>query len=319
MNKISTVFFATPDIALKSFQSLIDDENFLVKALVTQPSKPTGRGKKIVSSKIKDFAIQNNIEIIEPIKLSADDEAIKRLKELNADFFVTFAYGQILSREILEIPKFETINLHASLLPKYRGASPIAECLLNGDKSTGVTTMITVYELDAGDICIQKEIELTPETNYIELSDKISEISPEIIKKTLKGLYDGSIKPIPQDNSQATFTKKILKKDKELDFNEKSEVIHNKIRAMAYVNTTHFTFMGKVIKVLASNQTDGDNKKEAGVVLDVNKNGVIINCMEGAVLIKEVKPEGKNNMSAYSWSLGSKIKIGDKIRCIQEV
>lgn len=317
-NKISLVFFATPDIALNSFISLINDNDFEVKALVTQPPRPNGRGKKIVDSRIKTEAIKNNIQVFEPSKISKDEEVIKKLEEIKPDFFVTFAFGQILSQKVLDIPKFETINLHASLLPKYRGANPICECLLNGDEKTGVTTMVTVLELDAGDICLCEEIELSKDTNYKSLSEKISNISPDLIKKTLKGLYNKTLLPVKQDKNFATFTKKTEKKDKNLSFETEAETVHNKIRALCEVNTTHFVFNGKIIKVFKSSVVKSEGEKMAGEVLSVDKNGVLIGCMKDAVLIEEVKPEGKKLMSAYDWSLGSKIKKGDIISCRQE-
>lgn len=318
MRKISLAYFASPDIALNSFTSLINDDEFEVKALVTQPSRPSGRGKKILDSKIKLEAIKNNIPVFEPARLSKDEEVIKRLKEISPDFFVTFAFGQILNQEVLNIPKFETINLHASLLPKYRGANPICECLLNGDKKTGVTTMITVLELDAGDICLTEEIELDNNTNYEILSKKISDVSPELIKRTLKGLYSKTLSPIKQNDSCATYTKKTEKKDKALNFEYDACTVHNKIRALCGANTTHFHYNGKLVKVFESKQVEYKMSKTPGEVLDINKNGILIGCLNDAVLIETVKPEGKNLMSAYSWSLGSKIQKGDIISCPPE-
>ena len=316
-NKISLVYFATPDIAVESFLSLINDPCFEVKALVTQPPRPNGRGKKIKDSKIKEEAIKNNIPVLEPVRISKDEEIIEKLKELNPDFFVTFAFGQILSQRVLDIPKFETINLHASLLPKYRGANPICECLLNGDKKTGVTTMITVLELDAGDICLTKEIELTDDTNYLTLTNNISKVSPDIIKETLKGLYNKTLTPTKQNACNVTFTKKMTKEDKILNFENDANLIHNKIRAMCGINTTHFVFNDKLIKVFKSKTVEYKMQKTPGEVLDVTKDGVLIGCINNAILIEEVKPEGKNLMSAYNWSLGSKIKKGDIISCTQ--
>ncbi|MCD8024588.1 MAG: methionyl-tRNA formyltransferase [Candidatus Gastranaerophilales bacterium] len=317
MNKISLVFFATPDIALNSFLSLVNDSDFEVKALVTRAPKPANRGKKIKNSKIKEQAVLHNIPVIEPVKLSCDENAISLLEKISPDFFVTFAYGQILTEKILNIPKYETINLHASLLPKYRGANPICECLLNGDKKTGITTMITVLELDAGDICLTKEIDLDSDTNYETLAEKISAFSPNLIKETLKGLYSGTIKPYEQNDAFATFTKKMKKEDKFLNFSCPAETVHNKIRAFCGVNTAHFVFKGKLIKVLKSTPVECSQSKTIGEVLSVDKKGVLIACSKNAILVKSVKPEGKNTMSAYDWSLGSKIKKGDII-CTQE-
>ena len=318
MNKISLVFFATPDIALNSFKSLIADDLFEVKALVTQPPRPNGRGKKIIDSKIKLEAIKNNIPVFEPEKISKDELVIEELKKINPDFFVTFAFGQILNQKVLDIPKFETINLHASLLPKYRGANPICECLLNGDKKTGVTTMVTVLELDAGDICLTKEIDLDINCNFENLHNQISDISPNLIKETLYGLYNKTLKPTPQDHSNATFTKKTQKSDKILDFSIDACSVHNKIRGLCGINTTHFVFNGKLVKVFKSNLIEKEHSNLAGEVLDVSKNGVLIACKNNAILIEKVKPEGKNLMSAYDWSLGSKVKTGDIIECKTE-
>ncbi len=315
MNKINVVFFATPDIALNSFKSLLDDNAFNVSALVTQPARPKGRGKKIIDSPIKKEAIERNIPVFEPVKVSKDDEVLEKIKSLNPDFFVTFAFGQILSQKVLDIPKFYTINLHASLLPKYRGANPICECLLRGDDKTGVTTMITVLELDAGDICLTKEIKLDEQTDYPILCDKISNISPSLIKETLIGLYEHKIQPVKQNACEATFTKKMTNDDKILNFNCPSSVIHNKIRAYCGINTTHFQFNGKLIKVLKSKSVECDLPKEAGEVLNISKQGILIGCSTNAVLITKVKPEGKKEMSAYDWSLGAKINKGDVIKC----
>ena len=317
-NKISLVFFAVPDIAINSFLSLINDSDFEVKALVTSIPKPKDRGKKIKDLKIKKEAIKNNVPVFESLKISKDDELIKKLTLLKPDFFVTFAFGQILSQKILDIPRFETINLHASLLPKYRGANPICECLLNGDKKTGVTTMVTIMELDAGDICLTKEIQLDENTNYISLVNQISEISPSLIKETLKGIYNKTLVPVCQNSHNATFTKKITKKDKVLNFEYNAHAIHNKIRAMCGINTTHFIFNNRLIKVLNSEPVECGIKKIPGEVLEINKKGILIGCASDAILIKEVKPEGKKSMSAYNWSLGSKIKKGDIISCQQE-
>lgn len=315
MNKISLVFFATPDIALNSFKSLLEDDLFEVKALVTQPPRPNGRGKKLIDSKIKLEAIKNNIKIYEPERISKDDFVIEELKKLKPDFFVTFAFGQILNQKVLDIPNFETINLHASLLPKYRGANPICECLLNGDKKTGVTTMITVLELDAGDICLTKEIDLDIDCNFEKLHNEISDISPNLIKETLIGLYNKTLKPIEQKHNEATFTKKTQKSDKILDFSIEAYDVHNKIRGLCGINTTHFVYNDKLIKVFKSKFIENNHNKASGEVIEVDKNGVLIACKNNAVLIETVKPEGKNLMSAFDWSLGSKIKKGDVIKC----
>ena len=312
---IKVVFFGSPDIAIPSFEALLSLEEFEVKALVTQPPKPSKRGKKIVDSNIKKAALSAGIDVLEPVKLSKEPEIIEKLKSYNADFFVTFAFGQILSQEVLDIPKFHTVNLHASLLPKYRGANPICAALMSGDEVTGITTMITVLELDAGDICLTDKIQLDFDTDFIKLSDEISKKSPDLIIKTLKGLHDGSIEPCPQDCDRATFTKKIKKEEKELSFENQKSDIHNKVRAFCGVNTCHFLYNDKIVKVLKTDFCDstGCDNYKPGEVISVSKDGVRVKCADGAIMIKTVKPEGKGEMTAYAWSLGSKIKCGDRI------
>lgn len=312
MEKIKIAFFATPDIALNSFKYFINSQDFEVLALVTQPPKPACRGKKVIERKIKTIALQNNIEVFEPQKISKEEENIEKLKKLNLDFFVTFAFGQILSQEVIDIPKHGTINLHASLLPKYRGANPICEAILNGDKKTGITTMKTVLELDAGDICLQEEIELDEKINVIELMEKISDLSPSLLDKTLKGLINGEIKPMAQDSANATFTKKLKKEDKELDWNSNATALHNKIRAMHTINTCHAKFNSKLVKILETKVVKSDKKADCGKIVEVSKEGVCVQCGQDILMLLTLKPEGKGEMSAYSWSLGSKIKVGDE-------
>lgn len=304
-------FFATPDIALESFKYFINSDEYEVCALVTQPPRPSCRGRKIIQSKIKTLAVESGIEVFEPYKISKEPEIIEKLKAMECDFFVTFAFGQILSQEVIDIPKYATINLHASLLPCYRGANPICEAILNGDKKTGITTMKTVLELDAGDICLQEEINLDDDITTPELMQKISALSPILLDKTLKGLYFGTLKPIPQDGTKATFTKKITKDEKNIDWHKDAKKIHDKIRAMNTINTCHTSFGGKIIKILKTKVVDMDKKVKCGEVISVNKDGICVGCADKAVLLLSVKPEGKGEMSAYNWSLGVKIKTGD--------
>src|SRR5574344_243193 len=195
---IKVVFFATPDIAIKSLDLLQNSSEFDVQAIVCQPDRPSGRGHKILPPPVKSYAIEHKIEVLQPKSIRKEPDIINRLKELAPDFFVTFAFGQILSQEVLDIPKFETINLHASLLPKYRGANMIQRAIINGDKETGICTMITEAGLDCGDICLREKIQINCEMNFEQLHDVIADDSPELISKTLKQLYEGKLVSIPQ-------------------------------------------------------------------------------------------------------------------------
>ena len=308
------VFFATPDIAINSFKYFINSSEYEVSALVTQKAKPQNRGKKIVERNITKIAKENSIPVFEPEKISSDVEIIKKLKALEADFFVTFAFGQILSQEVIDIPKFSTINLHASLLPQYRGANPIAQSIIEGNNITGITTMKTVLELDKGDICLQEKIEIPINMNVIELMEKISYLSPNLLDKTLKGLFDNTLKPTPQDETKATFTKKIRKEEKIIDWNNENINLHNKIRGMYQINTPHTTFNNKIIKILKTEIINKEYNAQNGEIVEILKDGIIVKCAYGAIKILKVKPEGKNEMLSSDWIRGARIKTGDKFQ-----
>ncbi len=303
------VFAATPDIALKSFKYFIDKPEYDVLALITQKAKNQNRGKKIVERNITKMAKENNIAVFEPDKISKDIEVIEKLKALKPDFIITFAFGQILSQEVIDIPKFGIINLHASLLPKYRGANPISQAIMDGCSYSGVTTMKTALELDAGDICLQEKIEITPDMNVIELMEKISDISPKLLDETLKGLYNSTLIPTKQNNDEATFTKKIKKEQKQIDWSMSALDLHNKIRAMYKINTNHATYNSKLIQVLKTKPVEV-NDGETGEVTNVAKDGIVVKCLKDSIKIITVKPEGKGEMSAYDWANGARIKKG---------
>ena len=307
---IKIVFFATPNIAIDSFNFFINSPDYDVLALVTQKAKAQNRGKKIVEREITKIAKNNNIEIFEPDKISKEPEIIEKLKEKKPDFFVTFAFGQILSQEVIDVPKYATINLHASLLPEYRGANPIASAIIDGKEETGITTMKTVLELDAGDICLQEKIKITPEMNVVELMDKISKLSPSLLDKTLKGLFDNTLITMPQDNTKATFTKKLKKEEKEIIWHDSAQNIHNKIRGMYQINTNQTTYKNKIIKILKTEIIKKDNGT-AGEILEISKNGIIVKCEKDALNIITVKPEGKSEMKAFDWANGARIQKGE--------
>lgn len=309
-NKIKIIFLATPDIALESFKYFINSPDYCVCALVSQKAKAQNRGKKIIERNITKLAKENNIPVFEPDKISKEKDIIEKLKSYNPDFLITFAFGQILSQEVIDIAKYATINLHASLLPLYRGANPICQAIMDGCSKTGITTMKTVLELDAGDICLQKEIDITPEMNVVELMNIISLESPLLLDKTLKGLYEGNLKPIKQDSSKATFTKKIKKEEKIIDWSMDAQKLHDKIRAMYQINTNHTTFNNKIIKILKT-QVVPYQSNNIGTIVKIEKDGIVAECKNNALKIITLKPEGKSEMNATDWVRGTRVKVGD--------
>ena len=301
---IKIIFFGTPQIALKSLEYLYNSENIEVSAVVTQPDKPAGRGHKLTMSPIKEFAINHSIPVFHPKSIRKELEIQEELKKLNPDFFVTFAFGQILSQEVLDIPKFETINLHASLLPKYRGANPIQRAIINGDKETGICTMITELGLDCGDVCKKITIPISEEMNCEELCEEISEKSPKLIEETLLGLFNHTIKPEKQCEEGVCMANKLNKEETEINFERPANEIHNLVRGIYKSPSAYFKHNGKIIKVMKTCVCEG--KGTPGEFVEVTKEGIKVACGKNCIMLIKVKPEGKGEMPARDWYNGLK-------------
>ena len=307
MKKIKVVFFGTPVIALKSLEYLYNSEKIEVLSVVTQPDKPAGRGHKICMSPIKDFALTKNLPVFQPKSIRKEPEIQEELKKLEPDFFVTFAFGQILSQDVLDIPKYHTINLHASLLPKYRGANPIQRAIINGDKQTGICTMITELGLDCGDVCLKKVIDIPEDMTCVDLFEKISEASPELIEKTLIGLIDGSITPVKQSENGVCMAGKLTKEETLINWNNSADDIHNLVRGIYKFPGAYFMHDGKIIKVMATKVVKSPKSHGAcGEFCSVSKDGIEVACADCNLLLIRVKPEGKGEMSARDWYNGLK-------------
>lgn len=307
---INIVFFGTPDIGLPSLEHFYNSDKFNVQAVVTQPDKPSGRGHKLTPSPIKKFALEHDIKIFQPKSIRKEPEIIEALKELKPDFFVTFAFGQILSQEVLDIPKYETINLHVSLLPKYRGANPIQRAIINGDKKTGICTMITELGLDCGDICMKFPIEITKNMNCVELFELCASNSPELLEKTLIGIKDGTLKPTPQCEDGVCFADKLKKEECKIDWTKSADEIHNLVRGVYKCPGAFFEYNGKIIKVLETEpiETTNDNGVQIGEFANFSKQGIDVKTGNGYLRLIKIKPEGKGEMLARDWANGIKQK-----------
>lgn len=304
MDKISIVYFGTPDIGLKSLEHFYNSEKFEVLAVVTQPDKPSGRGNKLTPSPIKIFAAEHNLPIFQPKSIRKEPEIINALKNLNPDFFVTFAFGQILSQEVLDIPKYETINLHVSLLPKYRGANPIQRAIINGDTKTGICTMITELGLDCGDICMTDPIEITPNMNCVELFEICASHSPELLEKTLIGIKDGTLKPKKQCEDGVCFADKLKKEECEIDWTKSAQNIHNLVRGVYKCPGAFFKYQDKVIKVMETEPLNETSNGKTGDFVKISKSGIDVKTGDGILRLIKVKPEGKGEMLARDWANG---------------
>ena len=301
---INIVFFGTPAIALKSLEYLYNSDKINVLAVVTQPDKPAGRGHKLSMSPIKQFALEKNLPVFQPKSIRKEPDIQNELIKLNPDFFVTFAFGQILSQEVLDIPKYETINLHASLLPKYRGANPIQRAIINGDKETGICTMITELGLDCGDVCLREVIQIPDNMTCVDLFEQISEKSPELIEKTLIGLVDKSITPQKQSEDGVCMANKLTKEETLIDWTKSAQDIHNLVRGIYKFPSAYFIHNGKIIKILETQVEKGSGV--CGEFVKISKDGILVGCGKDCILLVKVKPEGKGEMFARDWANGLK-------------
>ena len=304
---------ATPEIAVNCLQKLLNFNDVNIQAVVTQPDRPSGRGNKLTPPPVKEFALAHNIEVFQTDALKNDEELKDKLRSLKPDFFITFAFGQLLTEEILSIPQIATVNLHASLLPQYRGANPIQRAIYDGKEETGITTMITVLALDAGDICLQEKIKITPDMTDKELMQIISDKAPFIMYPTIKQLYNKVLTPQKQDETKVTIAKKFKKEDAVLDWTKTAQQIHDHVRSMTTWPVACTSINGKNIKVLSTTVLNNDTENEnEGEIVNISKNGIEVAAKKGILLIKEIKPEGKPKMDAYAWTNGAKLKTGDR-------
>lgn len=307
---INIVFFGTPVIALKSLEYLYNSDKINVLAVVTQPDKPAGRGHKLSMSPIKQFALDKGLPVFQPKSIRKESEIQEELKKLNPDFFVTFAFGQILSQDVLDIPKYETINLHASLLPKYRGANPIQRAIINGDKETGICTMITELGLDCGDVCMREVIQIPDDMTCVDLFEKISDSSPVLIENTLLGLVENSIIPEKQCEDGVCMANKLTKEETLIDWSKPAKEIHNLVRGIYKFPSAYFLYNGKIIKVLETRVVDGVG--ECGEFVKVTKDGIVVGCGKDCILLVKIKPEGKGEMFASDWANGQRVTCSSK-------
>lgn len=309
---INIVYMGTPEIAVETLCDLVKRPEINILAVITPPDKPQGRKMVITPPPVKIAAVENNITVFQTKSIRKDEDLINKLRDLKPDFFITFAFGQILSQEVLDIPKFGTVNVHASLLPKYRGANPIQHAIVNGDKITGITTMLTSLGMDEGDICLKEEIEISDNMTDLELREKIEVKAPYILYETLKGLYNKTLMPIKQDSDEATYAGKFTKEDCKIDFNDNAINIHNKVRGL-YSMGCFFEYNGKRIKVLETFVDKVSANIGAGVVCGVNKQGISVGTKDDCILLKQIQPESKNKMPSSAWNNSAQLKIGDFI------
>ncbi|CDI49310.1 methionyl-tRNA formyltransferase [Clostridium tetani] len=302
------VFMGTPEFAVPSLERLIKE--FGVKAVFTQPDRPKGRGKKLSMSPIKEVALRENIKILQPQKLRDDREAIEFLRKLSPDFIIVVAYGQILSKEILDIPKYGCINLHASLLPKYRGAAPINWAIINGEKFSGNTTMFMDVGLDTGDMLLKDEFKIEDNTTAGELHNKLMESGGELLVKTINGLVEDSIEPEKQKDEESCYASMLDKKMAKINWNLESEDIKNLIRGLNPWPLAYTYYKGTMMKIYEAEIIDKKEDFLPGFIIDVSKEGIKVATKDGILLLKKIQFPSKKPMYIEEYIRGNEIEKG---------
>lgn len=295
------VFFGTPEIAATTLKALYDS-NIEIEAVVTQPDKAVGRKKALTPPAVKVTAEELGIKVIQP---KSKKQLKKLVKEIKVDFFVVIAFGMILTEEILEIPKHGAINIHASLLPKYRGASPIQESLLNGDKETGISIMRMDEELDHGPIYLIRKIDIAPEDNIISLTEKLSKLSTLITPLILTDILEDQLTPIPQNHEKASYCKKIDKEDGQIDWGKSAKEICDMIKAYTPWPSAYTNFQGKKIKILEAKEYNETSEYPPGTFFSTEKT-LKISTGKGIIAPSKVQLEGKKEMDAHTFLNGYK-------------
>ena len=301
------VFLGTPDFAVKPLEAIINSRHEVL-AVVTQPDKPVGRKGIITPCDVKVFAQSKGVKTLSYNKIRL--EGVEDLKALNPDIMVTCAYGQILSKEILEIAKHGVINIHASLLPKYRGSAPIQWAIINGEKQTGVTIMQTDVGVDTGDIIKAVSLDILETETAGELFDRLSDLGAKTIVSVLDDIENGNITKTKQDESLATHVCMLKKEDGKLDFNKSTFDIINLIRGLKPWPIAFTYLKGKTLKVYSASQVDGSGKAGEVLFADV-KNGLIVATGDGAIKINELQLEGSKKMTARDFLVGNKLEKGE--------
>lgn len=303
------VFMGTPEFAVPCLRRLAESGHE-ISAVFTQPDRPKGRGYKMIPTPVKSAALEYNIPVYQPLSLRKGEDAensMKVLRDIAPELIVVTAYGQILPKEILELPEYGCINIHASLLPKYRGAAPINWVLLNGETETGVTSMQMSEGLDTGDMLIKRAVSIGENETYSELYSRLSEIGADVLMETIAGIESGTLVPEKQNDSDSCYSPMIKKEMSLLDFNKSAAEVHNVIRGV----TGFTTLGGKRLKIFASEISDSIALTEAGTIADSEK--FAVSCSDKVIIFNEIQLEGSKRMKTADFLRGRKLIKGEKL------
>ncbi|MBD8013809.1 MULTISPECIES: methionyl-tRNA formyltransferase [Planococcus] len=307
MTKI--VFMGTPAFSAPILRMLVE-EGYEVISVVTQPDRPVGRKKIMTATPVKEEAMRLGLPVYQPEKLKNPEE-LQHVLDLEADLIVTAAFGQILPSEILEAPKLGAINVHASLLPAYRGGAPIHQAIMDGQKETGVTIMYMVDRLDAGDIISQVVVPIEERDHTGSMFDKLSIAGRDLLKRTLPPIIAGTNERIPQDEQAVTYARNISREQERIDWSKPAAAIYNQVRGLHPWPVAYTTFNGANMKIWWAEKTSSNASGQAGKVVGLTEDSILVQTGEGVLAITELQPAGKKRMTAKEYLKGPKIQAGD--------
>lgn len=306
---MKVIYMGTPEFAVPAADAIYK-AGHKVLAVFTQPDKAKGRSGKLVFPPVKEWAVANKIDVYQPVKLR-EQENVSLIRKLDPDVIVVAAYGQILSKEILDIPKYGCVNIHASLLPKYRGAAPIARCIIEGETETGVTTMEMAEGLDTGDILEVAKTVIEDTDNADTLETKLARSGAGLILSTLNGLENGSITPVKQDDAKSTYAAKLSKDMGLMDFTKPAVELERLIRGLYPWPCAYTKIAEKSVKIYEATVSEASGNP--GEVIEVTKKSFTVACGEGSLVIRSLQPEGKGRMDAAAYLNGNKLTVGMKL------
>lgn len=305
------VFMGTPDFAVPSLEGLVEKHE--VVGVFTQPDRPKGRGQKLQMSPVKEVAVKYNIPVFQPERLRRDREALNIIKELLPDLIVVIAFGQILPKEVLEIPRLGCINVHASLLPKLRGAAPINWSIINGDKKTGITTMMMDEGLDTGDMLLKEEVEINEDETAGELHDRLMEIGSNLLMDTLKALEEGKLVREKQEDSKSTYAPMMRKELGRINWTENAEKIHGLIRGVTPWPGAFCFYKGATLKLWKTRKLNEESGMSPGTIVKVSKDSIEVACGKGKIAILELQEVGGKKLSISNYLNGHQIFVGETL------
>lgn len=307
----NVVFMGTPDFAVGSLKALLEAGQYHIQAVVTQPDRPKGRGQKMVETPVKTFALQHGLPVFQPLKVK-EAEFVQQLKAWQPDFIVVAAFGQFLTQEILDIPTYGCINVHASLLPKYRGAAPIQYAIIKGEKESGVTIMRMEKGMDTGAMYSRVVVPIDAEMNFARLHDELMEKGAELLTDTLPRIAEG-LQPEIQKESEATFATLLTKEMAKINWNRPAQEVHDRVRGFDPVPGA-FTYLpdGKLLKIWETRVTGNRTEALPGTVVSVTKKDFSVACRDGELRILTVQPESKKRMPAAVFLNGRGVTAGDR-------